>query len=446
MSLKKATLFTFSNYISLFSALFQGLITAAILSTESMGSYSQIRITVSYMMFLNPGIINGLTMVMPGENHAERQSFASAALTFSFLLSLFSITWIFPAYIFTKNYLWLYAGGVFAFSSAKETLAFSLRSMEMFGRYSAINAVSALSQALLTIFFAWIWGLKGALFGLLSSSALSLLFSVLMTPFPLEIKIIPSKLRILFARGKTIYINGAYSLILSTFERFFLSFAVEKSLFAVYSVGAFFLSFFDMLSTSMTQYLTPKMVRERESFDQNRMRGAVRMVLFSSSLLMILSMVMLKYLVPLFLAKYSQSVKIASVLAVTSLYQIYFGIMYAKYLSENKLARYFPIQTVGAAITALSVILFFFSGKKNDLMLFSYMILSVRTVYFLSAVLYFRRTMKINLASLGSFSFLAVCALLFIALPHLNKGWTAILCLLASLPPLFVTARFLKWI
>lgn len=446
MSLRKASVFTLSNYVSLFCALFQGLIIAAILSTDAMGSYSQIRIAVSYMMFLNPGIINGLTMVLPREDSEGRVSFTSAAFTFSLILSFFSLLCLFVLYLFTRDSSWLFAGAIFAFSSVRETLSFSLRSMEMFGRYSAVNGVSSVLQTLLTLFFALFWGLNGALFGLLSSSALSLLFSVALTPFPLEIRLIPPKLKELFRNGKTIYLNGAYSLILSTFERFSLSFAVEKSLFAVYSVGAFFLSFFDMLASSMTQYLTPKMVRERESFDREKMLGAVKIVLFSSSLLMILSMVMLKYLVPIFLEKYAQSVRIASVLAVTSLYQIYFGIMYAKYLSDGRLPQYFPMQTIGAAITAASVILFFFSGMKNDLMLFSYLILSVRTAYFISSLAYFRRTMKINLASAGTIPYLALCGTFFVMLPHLNAAWTAALGVISVLPPIFVTARFLKWI
>ncbi|MGE3062605.1 MAG: hypothetical protein AB7T10_03130 [bacterium] len=408
MSFKKITLFTFSNYIGLFSALVQGLFTAKVLSVTDMGSFSQVKIIVSYMLLLNPGVINGLIYKLPLSKKDEGRNYASSAFFFSLFLFFFAFLIFLIIYFKTNRSEWFFVGLVLLFSSLREVLAFSLRALQRFEKLSLLTLFFSVSQAVLIIGFSIPWKLDGTMWALALSSILSFVFGLFLLKDTIRFTFSLRSVYELFAGGWMIYLNGLYGMILSSFERIALSFAAAKDVFAVYSVGIFFVSIFDMLSSSVTQYLTPQMVKNGKGYSEEKLVETSQSILYIMIALIFTTLLLMRFFVPLFLEKYTQSVKIASILSVTSLFQVYYNMMFSKYLSSKKMYEYFPVQTIGAIITVAGTLLYFVFGDKRNLVYFSIFILLIRTLYFLVSAVYFKITLKVK--TITQFSIVSIIA------------------------------------
>jgi O-antigen/teichoic acid export membrane protein len=445
MSFKKITLFTFSNYIGLLSALVQGLFTAKILSVTDMGSFSQVKIIVSYMLLLNPGVINGLIYKLPISKTEEGIDYASSAFFFSLFL-FFSAFLVFLIIYFKTNHSeWFFAGLVLLFSSLKEVLAFSLRALQKFERLSLLTLFFSVSQAVLIIGFSIPWKLGGAMWALSLSSILSFVFGLFLLKDIIRFTFSIRRVYELFLGGWMIYLNGLYAMILSSFERISLSFAAEKKIFAVYSVGIFFVSIFDMLSSSVTQYLTPKMVKDGEGYSEEKLISSSQSILYIMTAFIFTSLLLMRFLVPVFLDKYTESVKIASILSVTSLFQVYYNMMFSKYLSLKKMHKYFPVQTIGAVMTVGGTLLYFVFGDRSNLVYFSIFILILRTLYFLISAVYFKITLNVRTITPFSIASITAGSAMFIAVSAADTAFFSVSVIIFILYMAFFYRSFILW-
>ncbi|PIP14242.1 MAG: hypothetical protein COX48_01910 [bacterium (Candidatus Stahlbacteria) CG23_combo_of_CG06-09_8_20_14_all_34_7] len=415
MSIKKISIFTLSNYIALFCSLAQALIIAKILSTVDMGSFSQIKILLSYLLLLNPGVINGLIYLIPLSEEKRGKEYGSSAFVFSFIL--FFIVFVILSVVFVKshNFQWLFMGVILLFTSLREVISFILRGFQKFSRLSALNLISSAIQSVLIITFSYFWKLTGALWGLSASAGVSLIIALFLARNDISLAFSFERVKCLFSSGWMIYLNGLYATVLSSFERLSLSFTSEKNIFAVYSIGIFFISIFDILSSSITQYLTPKMIKEEKSYLENKLQNTTNSIIYIMIAFIFIFLIMIKFTVPVFLNKYTESVRIASILSITSLFQVFYNLMFTKYLSSKSIKKYFPLQTVGSLLTVGGILLYFVYFDSNNLILFSLFVLAIRILYLFFAVIYFNFTSRIKMLNFYSIISLLIGGFLFIS-------------------------------
>lgn len=409
MGFKTLTFYTFSNYLNIFLSLVQGFFLLKILSVEEMGSFSQFKIILNYLMLFNLGVLNSLMILIPSSSEEQKNIYKNKIFTINFLIYIIVSLSILSFFLYKKNQMILFLSPAIFFYAIKDFPSYFLKSDGRFKRYS-LNLLSSQTIFLFLIIILSIrLKLIGAYLSVIIFSLVSLLFGIFLIggikfDFPLPVETI-----FFIKKGFSIYFVGFLNQILGNFERLFLSFILIKERFAVYATSVFFLSFIQMLPSSIIQYFLPDFVRNTKKYNQKRISLIFTSISVLTFFFIIFSFLFLKTITAIYFKSYVDSVKIFGILSTTVFFDIFFYLLYNKLLSVEKLKIYIFIQIAGSLFLVLGIILYSVLVVGIDLVKFSYFFVMLKGIHFLLTLFFlkiFFRRIKIDIVLIAFLSIL----------------------------------------
>lgn len=380
MALKRLSFFTASNYLSLLFSFMQSIMLARILNQYQMGYFSQVRLFLSYILLLNAGSMNGLITMLPNLGNDDRIMAKNTNLTLSFIqFSAISAVCII-LFAAGRNTLFAVLAVLAVPYACREALSFAFRGEGRFKEAALFNTVFAFSSLIVTVSLAYFFKLRGAVSGVFLSVALSAAYGIFLSPktrFSLSMKIV----RRLYAEGFRIYLNGLLNMLSDSFERLLLAFIIARESFAVYAVAVAMVSVFDMLPSSIGQFLLPDFVGNPKRWDSRRVRVFINFNVFITSVFIIISSSAYYVLIRYFLPLYTRSLTLFSIMAVSSFFSIVYYAVFNKMVSAGKMRVMYYSQ---AAIIFFKIILlgvYFRFSESVSLETVAFMMLGVKIVY-----------------------------------------------------------------
>lgn len=356
MRIRRASLYTSSIYFNTLLATLQGIIVARILSQFDMGYFSQVKLIMSYLFFSNIGIMNGLLILIPRASEEDiapikKTCFTSSLVLFAAAGLLCSLS----GFVLGSDVA-VIAGIIFIFFGMREIPVFSMRAESGFVKLSIFHFLSSVLSFALTIGGAYVFGLKGALWGFALYLAVSLGIGIFMSgrlSFGFEARHLKSLLK----EGMQIYISYLLSTLKDSIEKFIMIFFIAKPLYAVYTIGAVMSSFLDILPSAVFQYLLPEFIKSPESWDAKRMARAFTIMTGILTVLISSSIYLFTLLIPAILPKYTESLGIFYILSFSPFIGTLNYLIYNKLISEGKMKYMYAAQAIGALFLTVIIII-----------------------------------------------------------------------------------------
>lgn len=334
----------------------QGIIIARVLSQFDMGYFSQIKLIMSYLFFSNLGIMNGLLILIPGSDKNEIENIK--ATCFSTSLILFATAGTVSAVIglLTGSSIPVIAGLVFTLYGMREIPVFAMRSQSSFTRLSIFHFISSFLSFAITVAGAAFFGLKGAVAGFTLYLLLSLVLGIFISKAGLKLAFNLKHFKALFTNGMQIYIAYLLSTLKDSSEKFIMIFFIDKSLYAVYSIGSVMSSFLDILPSAVFQYLLPDFIKDSAKWDQKRISESFTFMISIMTLFITAAIYSFTLLIPVILPKYTDSLGIFYILSFSSLTGIVNYLVYNKFVSEGKMGYMYAAQFSGALFLIITIL------------------------------------------------------------------------------------------
>ncbi len=334
----------------------QGIIIARILTQFDMGYFSQIKLVMSYLFFSNLGIMNGLLILIPRAETDEIEGIK--ATCFSSSLVLFAAAGIIcaAAGFIAGSSIAVIAGLVFTLYGMREIPVFAMRSSSNFTRLSIFHFVSSFLSFSVTVAGAYMFGLKGAVGGFSIYLTLSLLLGVFMSKTGIKLAFSFKHFRALFTNGMQIYIAYLLSTLKDSSEKFIMIFFIDKSLYAVYTIGAVMSSFLEILPSAVFQYLLPDFIKDSSKWNEKRIADAFTFMTGIMTLFIIAAIYSFTLLIPVVLPKYADSLGIFYILSFSSLTGVVNYLVYNKFVSEGKMGYMYAAQLSGTLFLVITIL------------------------------------------------------------------------------------------
>jgi|GEM_PF-2193164 len=413
MGFKTLTFYTFSNYLNIFLSLVQGFFLLKILSVEEMGSFSQFKIILNYLMLFNLGTLNSFMILIPSSSDQQKNVYKNKVFTVNFFIYLIVSLSILSFFFYKKDQMILFLSPAIFFYAIKDFPSYFLKSDGRFKKYSLNLLFSQTIFLFLIIILSLRLKLVGVYLSVIIFSLVSLFFGIFLIggikfDFPLPVETI-----FFIKKGFNIYFVGFLNQIFANFERLFLSFILIKERFAVYATSVFFLSFIQMFPSSIVQYFLPDFVRNAKKYNQRRISLIFSSISVLTFFFIIFSFLFLKIITAIYFKNYVDSVKIFGILSTTVFFDIFFYLLYNKLLSIEKLKIYIFIQIVGSIMLVVGIIFYSILVVNIDLVKFSYFFVMLKGLHFVFVLFFlnfFFRKIKVDtvLTSIVSILFFLV--------------------------------------
>ncbi|MDY6786971.1 MAG: hypothetical protein SVK54_02485 [candidate division WOR-3 bacterium] len=444
---KKASFYTFSIYINTVLGALQGIVAARLLEPYYMGYFSQIKVILSYLLMINFGIINGLLIVLPKADKQKRMEYVSTAFWLSLGLYAVGAAAFLLVFFITGDYVHLYIALIFPIYGIKEVPVYIMRGKGDFRKlaimYILISFISFISISVFIYFFKF----KGALAALAFNVAAYLVLGIITGRINIKFRIIKDRAKELLKKGIYIYLIEFFRFIKRSMEKFVMIFVISREVYAVYTVGIVMVSFFDIMPSTIFQYLLPDFIRENKKWSLEKMGAMISFVTVIMTVLLLCGMYAFTILVPLIIPGYEQSLGIFYLLTFTSLINIWNYIIYNKFVSENKI-KYMYISQFTGLFVLLGLIglgYFIFHTDFSNIIIIAALILTARSSYIVSLVFLFIKKTKLNILRTFSFPMTMISILTIVLAIYLIYNFIHLIPLVIAIYIILFYRRFFKW-
>ncbi|MGX9984898.1 lipopolysaccharide biosynthesis protein [Soonwooa purpurea] len=265
---KTAVLYSSTSIIKALATILAGFFIAKYVSPEDLGLWTAISIALSYSMFIQGGINNGLNLELPfayGLGDVKKaEKLAGVAQTFSIVTSIIILIVGVTSFIFYPTEDIKLRLGILGITFViiltfyQTYLSSTYRSNDSFTKLSRIQLCEAffnLSTILLVYYFSY--------YGMILKTVITLLFFVILLHHyrPIKIGLIWDKeiffhlLRV----GLPIFILVLLDSFANTIDKVWLIKYTDMSQVGLYSFGLYSLNLFVLFSSSIASYVYPKM-------------------------------------------------------------------------------------------------------------------------------------------------------------------------------------------
>jgi len=418
MAFKRLSFFTASNYLTLFLSFMQSVLLAKILSQYYMGYFSQVRLFLSYLLLLNAGAMNGLLTMLPNADSIQKRKLKNISFSLVFIQFAFVAAVCIAMYLWSGNMLFSFLAVMILPFVCREALSFAFRGEGRFKEAGIFNITGAVISFVTVTVFALFWSLKGAIAGMIISILLSLALGVVLSGGILpawSFKIVKK----LHREGARIYFNGILNLFSDSLERVLLAFIISKETFAVYAVSIAMVSVFDMLPSSIGQYMLPDFVGNRNRWGSSMVKKLIGFNVNIMTVLIIFSSVLYYFLIKYFLPLYAKSMVLFSILAVSSLFSIVYYVLYNKMVSAKTMRVMYYSQIIVVFLKVVILALYFKSADSVNLVVIAFMMVGMKILYALILGVMARIFGEVNIFSYETFldfslGFAAVCSSMYL--------------------------------
>lgn len=245
-----------------------GFVIAKFLSPEDLGLWSTILLALTYSVFIQGGVINGLNVELPAaygrDDVSKAEKLAAVAQTFTLLTCIVALVvgvatfFLLPTDNSKLRYGILGITFIIILTFYQNYLLSTFRSNNSFAVLSKIQLAEALLNIIsisLVVYFAY--------YGMIFKAALVLLAFVLLlhinrpikTNFYWDKSIFIHLLKV----GLPIFILVVVESFLQTIDKIWLIKYADLNTVGLYSFGLYALNLFILLSTSIATYIYPKM-------------------------------------------------------------------------------------------------------------------------------------------------------------------------------------------
>lgn len=276
---KTPLVYATSSIFKAFATLLAGFFIARYISPEDLGLWSTLSLFITYSLFLQGGVINGLNLELPlafGEGKNKRAyRYASVAQTFTLYSSVFLILvgllmyFFFPFGSMKVRYGVLAISLIIVVTFYQNYLLSTFRSNNAFLKLSylqIIDAVFNIVTIILVVYFAY--------YGLLLKAVLVLVVFVALLHFFRPVRVNLSWDKKVFLKllkvGLPIFALAYLEAFALTFDKIFLlKYSTLKNV-GFYSFALYALTFSTLFSNALASYIYPKMTF-RYGQDKNKL-------------------------------------------------------------------------------------------------------------------------------------------------------------------------------
>lgn len=448
MKLRHVSLYTVSIYVNTILAALQGIVAAKFLSPYYMGYFSQIKVMLAYMMLINVGFINGFLIVLPKADMKTQREYIDAGFWASLILYIAGALIFLMLFLFTGERSFLFSASIFPVYGIKEIPIYIMRGKGDFRNLSIMYIITSVLSFVLISVLIYFFRYKGALMAL-SLIVLSMyIIGLLIGHIHIRFNVIRERIIELFKSGVMIYIKEFFRFLKSSMEKLIMIFIMPKEVYAVYTVGIVMISFFDILPSTIFQYLLPDFIRKEKEWSSQRMAKTVSVVTFIITALLLAGIYAFTLLIPIVLPHYAESLIIFYILTFTCFINIWNYLIYNKFVSMNKIKYMYISQFIGLAglLSAIAAFYGIMGIDVSDMRYAALAILFARTAYIISLLIIFKAKTSINLFTKESILITTISlSSIILALLSVHSAVHIIPILLLVYCIIYVR-RFIKWV
>lgn len=265
---KTPIVYASSSIIKAFATLVAGFFIAKFISPEDLGLWTTLSLFITYALFLQGGVINGLNLELPlsfGEGKNKRgRLMVSVAQTFTLYLSVafflvgIVLYFFFPFESDKVKYGVLAVSFIIVFTFYQNHLLSTFRSNNSFLKLSYLQIVDAVVN-LITILLVFYFSYYGMLLKAVLVIVLFVVLLHLQRPIKVQLKWDKKVFLKLFKVGFPIFILAYAESLALTFDKLMLIKFTDLKNLGFYSFALYALVFSTLFSNSIASYIYPKM-------------------------------------------------------------------------------------------------------------------------------------------------------------------------------------------
>lgn len=374
---KTPVLYTSSSVVKALVSLVVGFIIAKYVSPEDLGLWTTISLALTYSVFLQAGIINGLNLELPyayGKGEIEKaEKMAGVAQTYTLVISIFVFVFGIFCFFFlhfqSDKMKWgiLSITIIICFSFYQNYLLSTFRSNNSFLKLSYIQIVDAVVN-LITIVLIVHYFYYGML--IKAVAVICIYVFLLHLNRPIKVKLYWNKdvLLKLSKVGLPIFGLAYMESIASTFDKIWLINFSDLTQVGLYSFGLYALTAITLFSNSVASYIYPRMTYNYgKSNDRLVLWSYVKkitIILFLCQIpIAIIGYILMPYLIQTYFPKYILSISTMQILLIA-------GILKGMVIGVNvlwsiKKWKYMIIYQVSYSVLLISFTFLFFRIYEN---------------------------------------------------------------------------------
>ena len=360
-----------SSLIKAFATLVAGFFIAKFIAPEDLGLWTTLSLFITYALFLQGGIINGLNLELPlsfgeGKNKKGRLM-VSVAQTFTLCVSIaffivgLSLYFFFPFESDKIKYGVLAISIIIVFTFYQNHLLSTFRSNNSFLKLSYLQIIDAIVN-LITILLVFYFSYYGMLVKAVIVIILFVILLHLQRPIKVNFKWDQKVFFKLLKIGFPIFVLAYIESLALTFDKLMLLKFSDLQSLGIYSFALYALVFSTLLSNSIASYIYPKM-----SYQYGKDKNALILWQYVKKITILLLVIQLPLfaigyfiipeLIPKFFPNYTASIIPMQIL-------LFAGIMKGAVIGVNviwsmKKWKYMIIYQVSYSILVISLIYLF---------------------------------------------------------------------------------------
>jgi O-antigen/teichoic acid export membrane protein len=290
-------LFASGSIVKSVVQLFAGFVTARFVAPNDLGLWNSIGLLMTYSVFLQGGLLNGLNLELPGAlgrgDIEKAKKIAGSALTITFLTAIISVVLGFIYFLFTNEPNPQFKYGILAVSILislgyyQSYLTSTFRSKSSFKNLSFIQLIEGLTNLatiVLVIYFFY--------YGMIAKALIATFISVACLHFlrPLKVNLLFDKVELfnIYKVGLPIFGLVCLESFTSTIDRLWLIKYSSMTDVGLYSFSMYSMTLFTIFSSSIATYIYPRMTY---NYGQNNDKAALWKYVKKITLILVLGQI-----------------------------------------------------------------------------------------------------------------------------------------------------------
>ncbi len=330
---KTAVLYSSSSIIKAFATMLVGFIIAKYVSPEDLGLWSSLSLALTYSVFIQGGVINGLSLELPfaygkGDNK-KAEKLAAVTKTFTLAISILVLIagivlfYVFPSDSQKLRYGILGITCIVILTFYQTYLMSTYRSNNSFTKLSKLQfyeAIFNVCSIVLVIYFTYYGMIMKAVITLLFFVILLHIFRPIKTKFYWDGKLFSSILKV----GFPIFVLVLMDSAVNTIDKVWLIKYTNLDQVGLYTFGLYSLNLFMLFSSSIASYVYPKMTYSYAKLNDklllwHYMKKITFVLLLIQAPLVIIGYFLIPSLVEQFFPKYSASTQVLQILLIAGM-------------------------------------------------------------------------------------------------------------------------------
>ncbi len=261
-------LYTSGSIVKSIAQLFVGFVVARYISPYDLGVWNSLSLILTYSIFLQAGLINGLNLELPaalGKGEKDRaDEMAGTAYTITAITSLFALATGLLIFIFYDGNDDKFRYGIFAITILvclgyyQSYLTSTFRSKSSFEKLSLIQLTEGIVN-LATLFLVIYFYYYGMIFKVIVVTLVSVFLLHLKRPMKVPFKWNFVELKKLLSVGVPIFGLVCLDSFTVTIDRLFLIKYSDMTNVGLYSFSMYSMTLFSLFSVSVSTYIYPRM-------------------------------------------------------------------------------------------------------------------------------------------------------------------------------------------